>query len=148
MFPRLSILDSTMLQHAGITHLNASGKVEGTVSHATLARMGVLEKALEIEEMGESKPEEKAPIKDEEMQKNQKRPHLVTHACLVALAACLVVALELWCIADLIGGTRLDGTWERWALVRALESIIVDHVLTLMSSLSRFLCSLYSVCSS
>lgn len=111
-----------MLENAGISQLKAHGKIEGSVSDATLKKMGVLEKALEMEENGEDCVTEEAVVRDEEMQKNQKRPFLLSHSCLVAIAAGLVVTLELWCIADLIGGTRLDGRWERWALVSTLES--------------------------
>ncbi|KAL1296820.1 hypothetical protein AAFC00_004446 [Neodothiora populina] len=116
-FPRLSLWDHRVLQNAGIS-VGPDGKLDGVISHATLKKMGVLEKALEVEEMGETSiKEENVIVPDEEMQKNQKRPFLLSHSWLVAIAAGLVVTLEFWTIADLIGGTRLDGDWARWALV-------------------------------
>ena len=148
-FPRLCVWDPKLLENACITGLGTNGELRrGTVSDDTLKKMGVLERALEIEENGEKKEEDDAPVPDEEMQKNQKRPHLVTHAWLVAIAAGLVVTLELWCIADLIGETVLDGKWSRWALVCTRWTRNLGHILTRVNRSSLFPCFLCSVSSS
>ena len=62
----------------------------GSISEDVLAKLDFVEKAMETEESGET---------DVEMQKEQKRPFMLTHACLVALAAGMVVCLDIWCIA-------------------------------------------------
>lgn len=79
----------------------------GSISADVLAKFDLVEKAMELEEEGE---------RDVEMQKDQKRPFLLTHACLVSGAAGGVVLLDVWCLAKLVSESRLDGGYARWAL--------------------------------
>jgi len=84
------------------------GQYRGSMSMDIATKLEIVERAMEVEEQGEP---------DVVMQRDQKRPFMLTHSCLVAVAAGLVVTLDIWCAAKLISESRLDGNYYRWVLL-------------------------------
>lgn len=63
----------------------------GSVSEEVSKKVEFIEHCMELEETGEHG--------DVEIQRTKKRPFVLVHACLVALATVLVVTLDFWCVA-------------------------------------------------
>lgn len=114
-FPRKSI--SAPNRGMSISSTRMGTDYRGSISEDVKSKMDFVERAMEIEESGEHG--------DVEIQKDQRREFELTHACLVACAACLVVTLDIWCAAKLVSETRLDGGYYRWLLMLTIPFFTV-----------------------
>jgi hypothetical protein len=97
--------------HASRLHSNVSSQRD---------RFSILESALEKEG---HEDEEIFDPDDEEALKVPKRPMVLTHSFMIALAICGLVVVQTLSIQSMITETLLDGVYYRWALVAVIPAM-------------------------
>lgn len=81
-------------------------------------KYAIIERAIEVEERGPS------DFDAEKGKKVAKRPFLLTHAWVVTAAVTLAVIVQLASVAELLEEWRLDGQYERFALVALIPMFL------------------------
>ncbi|KAF2110146.1 glycosyl transferase family group 2-domain-containing protein [Lophiotrema nucula] len=91
-----------------------SAQMTGPLPSEMSEKIGVIDRAIEVEEMGDKAydPEKEAELPE--------RKFLLVHAVTIGIAMILVIVVEMACLAKLITEYRLDGKMLRFALVATI----------------------------